>query len=332
MGRRSRRRARDPCRGLVQGCGVLYKPSFPRGQVAVRAHRARDARLSTLYIKMRILLILTAILIILNASAIAAEQAEVCIDRPENQGVLNIRPVEISSNGKDLFSIIGGEKKCVMVSPGQYELVAQSADPYRTEKKSVRWISAPLIILVQSNARIEIDLKAITKGATNTGPWKLTEKSTSRQSDEVNIERVNELVNTPIKQLGESTHSVQAILGTPSTSVVDQLANRHNPKQKDQIYTLTYKSLVVRIYDATSIKKEMLLSVRMTENQPGVLPELIGKTEKFIKDQFGEPQSKDINTFKYIPVYNIDEPGEDVVKIEFKNSLVSAVEWDYYTD
>jgi len=42
--------------------------------------------------------------------------------------------------------------------------------------------------------------------------------------------------------------------------------------------------------------------------------------------------SKDGNIFKYIPVYNVEEPGQDVVKIEFNNSLVSAVEWDYYVD
>jgi hypothetical protein len=37
MGRRGRRRPRDPRRGLVQGYGVLYEPRIPREQVAVSA-------------------------------------------------------------------------------------------------------------------------------------------------------------------------------------------------------------------------------------------------------------------------------------------------------
>ena len=279
---------------------------------------------------MRTALITTIILFFLVTAAIPAEQAEVCIDRPENQGVLNILSTQITANGKYLISVIGGETKCVVVPLGLYEVVAQSPDPYRPEKESLIWKSAPLEIAVQSNATIKIVLTAISQGATYIGPWKLTE-TTSRQTEN-NIARINELVHAPIKQIGENNQSVQAILGTPSSSVTEQLTNRHDPKQKDQIHTLTYKSLIVRIYSAPSINKEMLLSVRLTENRPGVLPELIGQTMKSITERFGEPMSKDGNIFKYIPVYNVDEPGQDVVKIEFNNSLVSAIEWDYYVD
>jgi hypothetical protein len=76
----------------------------------------------------------------------------------------------------------------------------------------------------------------------------------------------------------------------------------------------------------------MLLSVRLTENCPGVLPELIGQSEKAIKAKFGDPRRVNGAVFEYMPVYNIEEPGEDVIKIEFNNSVVSAVEWAYYVD
>ncbi len=146
------------------------------------------------------------------------------------------------------------------------------------------------------------------------------------------IKHINELISAPMKNLGESPSSVQSKLGPPSIISTEQLTNRHNPKQIDQIHTLTYKGLVVRIYDVPSFKKEMLLTVRLTENRPGLLPELIGQDEKTIKEKFGDPTSVDGAIFKYIPVYNVDDPGEDIVKIQFNNSIVSSVGWFYYVD
>ncbi len=143
---------------------------------------------------------------------------------------------------------------------------------------------------------------------------------------------INELVNAPLKNLGENLASVQSKLGTPSALSTERLRNRHDPNQTDQIHTLTYKGLVVRIYDVPAFKKEMLLTVRLAENRPGLLPELIGQSEKAIKDKFGDPTGVEGAIYKYVPVYNVDEPGEDVVKIQFNNSSVSSVEWNYYVD
>jgi hypothetical protein len=157
-------------------------------------------------------------------------------------------------------------------------------------------------------------------------------RQTPAERKAIFVKRVNELVGIAIKRFGDNRQSVQAILGAPSTSAAVRFTNQHNPKQTDQIHTLTYKGLIVRIYDIPSFKKEMLLSVRLTENRPGLLPELIGQSEKSIKDKFGDPTSMDGTVFIYMPIYNINESGEDVVKMEFNNSIVSAVEWDYYVD
>jgi hypothetical protein len=143
---------------------------------------------------------------------------------------------------------------------------------------------------------------------------------------------INELIAAPLKNLGEDRRSVQSRLGAPSSLNTEQLSNRHNPAQTDQTHTLAYQGLIIRIYDVPSFKKEMLLTVRLTENRSGLLPELIGQSEKAIKDRFGNPAGVDGTVFRYIPVYNTDEPGEDVVKIQFSDSLVSSVEWIYYVD
>ena len=158
-----------------------------------------------------------------------------------------------------------------------------------------------------------------------------TREESRRRATSSHIEQVNALVNAPMKQFGKGRSAIQAKLGAPSSATSRQYQNRHDPTQIDLIHTLSYQGLVIRIYDVVAFKKEMLGSVRMTRNRPGILPELIGKDERAIKAMFGVPHRKKGTLFEYNPVYD-DEPGEDVVVIEFRNSIVEAVEWDFYLD
>lgn len=158
-----------------------------------------------------------------------------------------------------------------------------------------------------------------------------TWQESRRQASARYIDQVNALVNAPMKEFGKGRNAIQAKLGVPSSITTKQFANRHDPKQIDLIHTLSYRGLVIWIYDVVAFKKEMIASVRMTENRPGLLPELIGKNERAIKAMFGVPHRKTGTVFEYTPIYD-DEPGDDVVMIEFRNSIVEAVEWDFYLD
>ncbi|MCJ7547957.1 MAG: hypothetical protein MUP30_14265 [Deltaproteobacteria bacterium] len=145
------------------------------------------------------------------------------------------------------------------------------------------------------------------------------------------IERLNTMVNAPMKEFGKGRTAIQAKLGAPSSVTTEQIINRHDPKQIDLIHTLSYRGLVIRIYDVVALGRELLASVRMTDNRPDILPELIGKNERDIRVMFGDPDIKKGTLFKYAPIYH-DEPGGDVVRIEFRNSVVVAVQWDFYLD
>jgi hypothetical protein len=64
---------------------------------------------------MKIFLLSSTILTMITSSVLATEKAEICINRDEDHGVLNIRPVQITANGKEIVSITGGERKCIFV-------------------------------------------------------------------------------------------------------------------------------------------------------------------------------------------------------------------------
>lgn len=153
------------------------------------------------------------------------------------------------------------------------------------------------------------------------------ETTPGRQSDVSSVEQVNALIEAPIQRLGRSRASVQATLGPPSSVRTEQIANPHNPGQTDQIHTLTYPGLIFRLYDVVTLNKELLLSVRMTHNRPGLLPELIGQNEKAILSSLGSPTISGGEVWEYH-----DDEGNDQVRVEFRNSVVVAVEWNYYVD
>ena len=112
--------------------------------------------------------------LVLSATAFASENAQICISREENGGVLNIKPAEIMANENHLLWIAGGEKKCAEVEPGQYSIIAQSSDPYDpNDKNPTTWKSKPLIVVVEKGTKAEIRVFPVSQGAAYIGPWEL---------------------------------------------------------------------------------------------------------------------------------------------------------------
>ncbi len=137
----------------------------------------------------------------------------------------------------------------------------------------------------------------------------------------------NQHVAAPMNELGESRDSVQTKLGLPLAVKVERIPNAHIPTQTDEIQTLIYQGVSIRIYKVVELGKEMLLSVRMTQNHPEALPDLIGRDRKDILSSFGVPVVVKSEVWKY-------EAGETKtsMQIEFEGAMVVAVQWDYYVD
>ncbi len=144
-------------------------------------------------------------------------------------------------------------------------------------------------------------------------------------------EDVRALVRAPLQKLGTCYKDISGVVGQPVSLSSEEIPNTHQPSQIDRITTIRYDGLVIRTYEVSVGGKEMLLSVRMTRNRPGILPLLIGASEKSIKATYGGPRYLKGNMFVYV-LDDVDDTGEDAVNIEFENSLVVAVEWNFYVD
>jgi hypothetical protein len=114
---------------------------------------------------------------IFSSAAIVFGGGQVCISRQEDCGVMNIRPAEITANGKPISWINGGENKCVDIQPGQYALVAQSSDPYDpNDNKPDTWKSKPLLVMVKNNKKVKLVVSPISSKKGYVGPWLLRER------------------------------------------------------------------------------------------------------------------------------------------------------------
>ena len=122
---------------------------------------------------MKQIIIFLLVVLSFTATVIADEKTEICISRNENNGVLNIKPAEITINEKHFLWIFGGERKCCEIESGQYIIIAQSPDPYYpNDKNPATWKSVPLTLAVQAGAKVEILLRPIAHDAEYAG-WEL---------------------------------------------------------------------------------------------------------------------------------------------------------------
>lgn len=152
-------------------------------------------------------------------------------------------------------------------------------------------------------------------------------------SDEVQgtsrAERVSALVNAPLRSIGQSRAGIRAKLGLWQALKVEKVHSRHDADQVDSVYTIAYGGLQLKIYEVGGFQKEMLISVRMEKNYPGVLPELVGMQEKAVELDYGIANKVEDQTLEYVVE---DELGANGVSFLLQDGKVAAVEWTYYTE
>ena len=85
---------------------------------------------------------------------------QICIERPEEQGILNIRETTIAIDGKQAFLMIGGQASCAYVAPGKHSIFASSYDPYDPNSKDPKaWLSNKMTIDLENVKRVELELR-----------------------------------------------------------------------------------------------------------------------------------------------------------------------------
>ena len=120
-------------------------------------------------------------------------------------------------------------------------------------------------------------------------------------------------------------------LGQPSDLSVADVANRHESGRTDKIHTMNYEGITIQVYEVVAHRKELLLSVGMRANHPGVLPEIVGKDEGAVRAMLGLPFQTRGQDWDYRGKYE-SEPGEDVLTVRFKKGRVENAEWNFYLD
>ena len=130
-------------------------------------------------IRAGIALITCAVALLATNAANAAEQAwpnseelssQICVWRPENNGVLNIRPVEFVIDGGPVLTLLGGQAGCGYVRAGKHMVRAQSRDPYDQNSRNPRaWMSFRITLDVPASSRRELFVCAEAAYSTYTG-------------------------------------------------------------------------------------------------------------------------------------------------------------------
>ena len=122
------------------------------------------------------------LLILLNGCAIQPQidkqpTAKIFIERPENNGSINIVPCVVELNPNQKIVLSGGQTNSFSVRTGKYFLTASSVNPYEISSKSSEWKSNRLKIVIADSQLVKIILEPKSKDSTYTGGWTLTVKN-----------------------------------------------------------------------------------------------------------------------------------------------------------
>ncbi len=99
--------------------------------------------------------------------------AQICVERPENNGVLNIREVDVVIERGPALSLMGGQAACVFVDVGKHTLWIQSRNPYDPASVDPKaWKSAPITVDVKRGERVELQVCGEGARSTYTG-WSI---------------------------------------------------------------------------------------------------------------------------------------------------------------
>jgi len=85
--------------------------------------------------------------------------AQICIERPGDNGVLNIRSADIVIENVAVVSLLGQRAACLYVAPGEYKVWAQSRSPFDPKSTDpAAWKSEAVTATVGSDVRVEFEV------------------------------------------------------------------------------------------------------------------------------------------------------------------------------
>lgn len=84
---------------------------------------------------------------------------QICIERPEEQGIINVRDVKLIVDDKESINLVGGQAACVYVQTGEHFIHAESPDPYDPNSKDPRgWVSNRVNFTLETGKIAEFEI------------------------------------------------------------------------------------------------------------------------------------------------------------------------------
>lgn len=130
--------------------------------------------------RIKILAIFSGFAGIIVSSSLAIEykpqqevlSSQICVERPENNGIVNIVPAEVVFSNQQRLSLVGGQAGCIFVAVGDYSFGVQSSDPYNPESPNPKaWISTETKVSLKIGAVAAFRVLPKADGATYVGGW-----------------------------------------------------------------------------------------------------------------------------------------------------------------
>jgi hypothetical protein len=103
--------------------------------------------------------------------------AKISIERPEDNGFINICPCTVKLNIGQKIVLSGGQTNSFSVKSGTYFLKVSSLNPYPDATKDSDWKSNPLKITITNSQAIKIIVEPKSEGSAYVGGWTLTVKN-----------------------------------------------------------------------------------------------------------------------------------------------------------
>ncbi len=120
------------------------------------------------------------LLFLLQPSVLRAQDNNKCkegllsLERPENNGVLNIRECSVRIDGsKKEITLIGGDDKKISLTVGYHTIFVHSRDPYDPHSPDYTWRSEKARFKINENRITVITIEPKSKDATYCCGWRI---------------------------------------------------------------------------------------------------------------------------------------------------------------
>lgn len=118
-----------------------------------------------------------------NAPANAAERfapkyvsdaSQVCVERQENNGVLNIVPVTVIVSAASKVTILGGQAGCLFIPAGKETIRLSFPYPYGGPNMPPQWVTPEKVFNLQKGGTITFELCVASNMNVNDAGWAQT--------------------------------------------------------------------------------------------------------------------------------------------------------------